>query len=121
MASDKPDDSVRLYSILNRPEGEIAKMGEISVSIKFDPDEDSAFNGWALIQRSQPGRANMQSFELMPIFEETLRAELMEKAKKRAEELDANAILDLSIDEEYEVWTCRGTAVRVLELAKKES
>ena len=109
MASDNPDD-VRLYSIFDRPEGEIAQMGKISVSIQFDQDQTSAFNGWALIQRSRPGRANMANYDLRPIFEKTLRAELMEMAKKSAKELHANAILDLNelnVNEGCSAWKCR--------------
>ena len=122
MASNDPEDSVsvKMYSIFDRPEGEIAQMGKISVSKKFDPDETSAFNGWAYLQRSRRPKVT-DYLTLKSIFEETLRAELMEKAKKRAKELHANAILDLNIDEGYSAWKCTGTAVRVLKSAKKES
>ena len=57
MASDKPDDSVRLYSILNRPEGEIAKMGEISVSKKLKGGYTGSYNFWAYINGDVQGKA----------------------------------------------------------------
>ena len=69
-------------------------------------------------------------------FKKKLRAVLIESAKKRAKELHANAIVDLNISEglawsssaldmklheDYDVWKCIGTAVRVFNLEKKES
>ena len=112
MASDKPDNSVRLYSILDRPEGNVVKMGDISVIKKFGRgDYLTAYNGWSYLH----GGKSYSDFDNL------LKAELMEKAKKRAKELDANAIVDLSIDEGHSAWKCSGTAVRVLKLAKKES
>ena len=112
MASDKPDDSVRLYSILNRPEGEIAKMGKISIIKKFEPDFMSTYNGWAYLNPKMGG---------LTYFQKLVRADLIERAKESARFLHANAIFDLSFKEGYDVWTCSGTAVRVLKSAKKES
>ena len=110
MARDKPDDSVRVYSILDRPEGEIMKMGDISVTKKFDRDYMSARSGWKCLH------AGKYSSD----FDKLLRAELMEKAKKRAKELHANAIVDFHMDEGDLAWQCTGTAVRVLKVVKKE-
>ena len=93
-------------------------MGEISVSKQFDPDYYSAFSGWAHLH----AEAFLASYESpYAAFHKLVKADLIERAKKRAKELQANAIVDLSIDEGTHVWTCSGTAVRVLELAKKES
>ena len=109
--NNKPHD-VRLYSIIDRPEGEIAKMGKISIIKKFEPDFMSTYNGWAYLHPKAGGLTN---------FQKLVRADLIERAKERAKKLHANAIFDLSFKEGYDAWTCSGTAVRVLELAKKES
>ena len=110
MASNKPDDTVRLYSILDRPEGEITTMGEISVVKKFGQGYMSAADGWKCLH---PGKESWD-------FDKLLRAELMKEAKKRAKELHANAIVDFNMNEGYHAWKCSGTAIRVLKVAKKE-
>ena len=115
MASKRPDDSVRLYSILDRdrPEGPKWVMGDISVIKKFGRGGDwsSAYNGWK----------SLHAGKSISDFDKLLRAELMEKAKKKAKELDANAIVDWSIDEGHYAWKCSGTAVLFLMLVKEES
>ena len=45
----------------------------------------------------------------------------MEKAKKKAKELHANAIVDFHLRRGTYSWQCTGTAVRVLKSVKKES
>jgi len=110
MASNKPDDSIRVYSILGKPEGKIIKMGDICVTKKFHKNYLSDYNGWSLLNRGHPGQ-----------FDKALSDDLIEKAKQRAKELNADAIVDLSVDQEHHAWTCYGTAVRVLkESSSKE-
>ena len=109
MASNKPDDSIRVYSILGKPEGKIIKMGDICVIKKFHKNYLSDYNGWSLLNRGHPGQ-----------FDKALSDDLIEKAKQRAKELNADAIVDLSVDQEHHAWTCYGIAVRVLKVAKKE-
>ena len=111
MASDEPDDSVRVYSILDRPQGEIAKMGKISVTKRFGRDYMSAMRGWECLHAGKYSED----------FDKLLRDELMEKAKKRAKELHANAIVDFHLRKGTYSWGCSGTAVRVLKLVEKES
>ena len=114
MASDKPDDSVKLYSVFDRPEGEVATMGEISVYLKLER-KVSAYNGWVYLHADN-GKPSFADFE------KKLKEQVIEMAKKRAKELHANAIVDLRLGEtECGGLRCTGTAVRALKLAKKES
>ena len=92
--ANKPDDSVRVYTtdtVVDNPGAKVAYKGLIFV--------------------------NCEGFG--PIVE--LRAELIEKAKKKAEELDANAIVGMKIQEtimsnNWMVISFYGTAGYVLRL-----
>ena len=95
-------------------------MGDIQVSMKFASsrygDYEAACNGWAYVQ----GGAERPS---LSDFDAKVRDEMMAKSKKKAKELNANAIIGLNIEEgSWKVWKCHGTAARVLKWgAKKES
>ena len=112
MASDKPDNSVRLYSVLDRPEGEITKMGDISAMVKVD---HGAYNGWVYLHADNDKPSYVD-------FKKKVKEEVIERAKKKAKELHANAIVDLEIFKTVGGHLrCTGTAVRALKLVKKES
>jgi len=114
MTSNKPDDSIRVYSILGKPEGELIKMGDIFVTKKFHKNYLSDWNAWTHLNRGTYPKHLWQ-------FDKALRDDLIERAKQIAKELNADAIVDLSVDQEHHAWTCYGIAVRVLKKAEKES
>ena len=110
MASDKPAD-VRVYStdtIVDNPGAEIAYKGFICVG-----------GEWRM-------RVPMVDVMETQNKKDRLRAELIEKGKKKAEELHANAIvgmrLETTIDSTRMGWeiVCTGTAVHVLNRAASD-
>ena len=109
MASDKPDDAVRVYSTdttVDNPGAEVAYKGFICVNGEYCPKSNHQLSYG--VDRENPG-----------IARDRLRAELIERAKKKAEELDANAIVGMrleTIDSKNMGWeiVCTGTAVHVL-------